>query len=927
MKRMKSAQSTENDETGVVVTDMDSVDNVTVVRDYSSIGSVKSTTLQTRALPVTDPIKEGVIMESVEAAYFTDEGFDATNYELKKIMDTDLLPEDISGEMEKLKQQLQVISKRISAMIMQNSPSYSTQLKDIGEIRENLGDILSIIQDMRSKLGHAKLENENGLKIIANYINRVFLKKMLSSLEAIKTLYEVQFQIKDFIESKFSWNQISRFFFLENVSMFFNCCLSHWLKIVCSELSTKLDEALEDIEMNLDNCLASMTVLFDVDRYAVIYAAYKMLNIIEDCGMKIVGFTRATLESSARRVIIDNILPNKVEAKVEELSYEQLCEAVSVEHVVNCVRELGFVLCKVLFTYHAIILFHVDEDERSVCTHEEYENVGVIRKILVDSLYSIFKTASVKFNTLLCCQDLPLLKIDQFLDIIEMSNWFKKFGRTYFGNACLEVSVLLEKQSHQYFKRFHQERMDELRMFLENEAFALCPVPLQFTLFDLQEFSFLKGSGKCGGKFVPVLHTETDPELGESLDFQFLQPTDLNPFMKETVNDELCVTDPCISIEAIANDDVNYSDENNGYDAGGSFSRLVPVLCNTSLNLLRFIGKYIRMTHMLQSVAFESVAGIFELCSYFFLTPFQVHLFLSSDAHNIADSFLSSNLKNVMDNLKNDLFSDSLSKGAGKCKYFPCVLSQAVQLNLPPSYALRERIIGAESVNFISKQLDLIRPVIESMVSDNDSEIIEKYYTEFIQILVVIPEMRKYMYSSGISRLINYDRLVNEIATTKWDIDELQSQHSTYVDSIIKVRFFLELTKINLLISEVAEQIPVTKGIQKTFWNVLIFCIFRVLVKGYGEFGKKCSNEGRALMQLDFQQLLAKLEQFVDFMAIPHKSYVENYIKAYYLPESSMESWVQQHNEYTANQIITLLNVATHISKKARIRIISALDE
>lgn len=34
--------------------------------------------------------------------------------------------------------------------------------------------------------------------------------------------------------------------------------------------------------------------------------------------------------------------------------------------------------------------------------------------------------------------------------------------------------------------RFHYERMDELRMFLENEAFALCPLPLQFTLFDLQ---------------------------------------------------------------------------------------------------------------------------------------------------------------------------------------------------------------------------------------------------------------------------------------------------------------------------------------------------------------------------------------------------------------------------------------------------------
>lgn len=48
-------------------------------------------------------------------------------------------------------------------------------------------------------------------------------------------------------------------------------------------------------------------------------------------------------------------------------------------------------------------------------------------------------------------------------------------------------------------------------------------------------------------------------------------------------------------------------------------------------------------------------------------------------------------------------------------------------------------------------------------------------------------------------------------------------------------------------------------------------------------------------MQLDFQQLIAKLEQLVDFMPIPHKAYVENYIKAYYLPESSMESWILQH--------------------------------
>lgn len=111
---------------------------------------------------------------------------------------------------------------------------------------------------------------------------------------------------------------------------------------------------------------------------------------------------------------------------------------------------------------------------------------GVMQKSLSENLFSIFKTASHKFNILLCCQDLSQLKFDNFLDIVEMSNRFRKFGRHHFGNSCGEVAISLEKQTYLYFGRYHQERMEELKMFLENEVFTLCPVPLQFTLFDLQ---------------------------------------------------------------------------------------------------------------------------------------------------------------------------------------------------------------------------------------------------------------------------------------------------------------------------------------------------------------------------------------------------------------------------------------------------------
>lgn len=58
---------------------------------------------------------------------------------------------------------------------------------------------------------------------------------------------------------------------------------------------------------------------------------------------------------------------------------------------------------------------------------------------------------------------------------------------------------------------------------------------------------------------------------------------------------------------------------------------------------------------------------------------------------------------------------------------------------------------------------------------------------------------------------------------------------------------------------------------------------------------KKCSNGGRALMQLDFTQFLLKFEKISGLRPVPHREYVENYVKAYYLPETELEVWIREH--------------------------------
>ena len=58
---------------------------------------------------------------------------------------------------------------------------------------------------------------------------------------------------------------------------------------------------------------------------------------------------------------------------------------------------------------------------------------------------------------------------------------------------------------------------------------------------------------------------------------------------------------------------------------------------------------------------------------------------------------------------------------------------------------------------------------------------------------------------------------------------------------------------------------------------------------------RRCSNEGRALMQLDYQQFVTKLERLTRLRPLPERQLVEAYIKAYYVPESALEDWIRQH--------------------------------
>jgi hypothetical protein len=59
-------------------------------------------------------------------------------------------------------------------------------------------------------------------------------------------------------------------------------------------------------------------------------------------------------------------------------------------------------------------------------------------------------------------------------------------GEEFCGGKSETLEESIRKQSLNYFRSYHRTRLDELKMFLENEGWELCPVKSSFTIFMLQ---------------------------------------------------------------------------------------------------------------------------------------------------------------------------------------------------------------------------------------------------------------------------------------------------------------------------------------------------------------------------------------------------------------------------------------------------------
>lgn len=156
--------------------------------------------------------------------------------------------------------------------------------------------------------------------------------------------------------------------------------------------------------------------------------------------------------------------------------------------------------------------------------------------------------------------------------------------------------------------------------------------------------------------------------------------------------------------------------------------------------------------------------------------------------------------------------------------------------------------------------------------------------------------------------MIDYEPIVAQIRNRSWAVREIGTQHNAYVDQL--------LSHVSQLIGSLAA-LTVPEHVQHTLMTQVVASVCEQLVDGYAHT-KKCSDEGRALMSLDVTTLRAGLRKLMPGQDLP-MSYVDDYIKALYLPHEQILGWAKAHPQYSPRHLtglVTVTGAAASMRKK-----------
>ncbi|KAF5276706.1 hypothetical protein FQR65_LT16233 [Abscondita terminalis] len=692
------------------------------------------------------------ILESIEDAYFSmSDDFDICRFELRKLPEF-LDCNNIQRDFKKLKQQHQVVANKVLQLILDQTNNCEEEFLRMLEVHNKLTDTLVLCRVSRNELRIAKKQFSSSLSILANYRKRKLVQNLLNNLNTIKTLHRTGHRLQELLNEE---NYAGAIELLQecqaaaNTYRHFTCVAS---------LTNKLQETLEDTEEKLDNVLAQMCFYFDSIRYSKLQAAYKLLGKTQIAMDHLhMHYTSAIYNTALNivRVCVSNGECLETNDNCEKKSYDKLCSSIDQTTFITCLVDLCKSLFKIVLSYYHLRKWHLTSDCEVVSNLqidlEDNFNKQYIKQKLENGLLKVWHDVQSKISMLLLNSDLASYKFDQFLQILGVVHRLMEVGEEFCGSKSDDLQDSIRKQSINYFKNYHSQRLDELRIFFENESWEICPVKSTFDIVQLQEFKSLRSILK---NYKTKPHVADGNSSNHSQDSStvtgnyFLRYSEHGTPFDRSLDDTIVDEDILVTLGeegygyfSDESDDESeelkqdFVDEN----ADGVVERVntkikekhnykAPILTNTSLSVLRQMGKYLQMSRLLRPIAFDIIQCMTQLFDFYI---YVVHLFFASDLTVSSSSLYTLKLNATLKRISDNLILHKSDECAESDRIIRPHLSAIVDLTKPELlYGLAERIAAVESLIFLSKQYEFLQGYLDSLLPSNNKIILQQFFTQ-----------------------------------------------------------------------------------------------------------------------------------------------------------------------------------------------------
>lgn len=468
--------------------------------------------------------------------------------------------------------------------------------------------------------------------------------------------------------------------------------------------------------------------------------------------------------------------------------YNQLCQSVPHECIINCLIDLSKGLWKILRSYNQVLNWHNNHAVLQQQVDKEPEdtfNNHYITQKLKNGMSKIWHDVEIKISTFLNIINIEKYRFEQFLKILSIVNRLIDIGNELCNVKSLNLYNFMKNQSSIYFSHYHNLRLEELVIFFEHEGWELCPVKKNFTSTNLQEFKSLNTS-IINSQNLIINNNSNEDVIALSGWLEKYLDTDLCPFdmsLDETMDEsilEKSYDDGSGDFTDDSDDDSSINDQlikKKKYYTG-------PIMTNTSLSILRVCGKYLQMSKLLKTISSTVIYSIIQFFEFYF---YSVHKLFTSDLQISAESLYTPKLKLTLARIKDNLFFNNHTEyQQGKIRQ-PIINNTSYFDNNEKLYGLAERIIGVESIIELGQQYNILEDYLKNLIhqTDNnaDEELLNQFYSQTISSAI---DLRKPVYMAVIEKCIDVSKIIGLMGKVNWEVKDVMSQHSEYVDEILK---------------------------------------------------------------------------------------------------------------------------------------------